>query len=151
MRRSKILFISSLLVFLIVAFLLFTGSSVLLIALSEDPYFPLGTLITWIGLIALPMSIYWGVKNFRVPKRRIHKFFSFLLKLTILLAILWVPISYGLAGNWSNTFTESVTFQGGQLAMKYFWTLSYGIPLLSLAILLINLSYSLLRTLNILQ
>ena len=145
MRRSKILFISSLLVFLIVAFLLFTGSSVLLVALSEDPYFPLGTLITWLGLIALPMSIYWGVKNFRAPKRRIHKFLSNLLKLTILLAILWVPISYGLAGNWSNTFTESATFQGGQLAMKLFWYFSYGIPIASIAVMIIHFITFLLR------
>lgn len=146
MSRSKILFIISLLIFLFSAFLLMTGSSVLLFELNKDPYIPLGTLITWLGIIALPMSIYWGVKNFRVPKRPIHKFLSNLLKLIILLAVLWVPISYGLAGNWSNTFTESATFQGGQLAMKIFWTLSYGIPLLAISVLLIHLCLSLIKS-----
>ena len=146
MSSSKILFIISLLIFLFSAFLLMTGSSVLLIELNKDPYIPLGTITTWLGIIAIPSSIYWGINNLRAPKRRIHKFLSFLLKLAILLAILWVPISFGLAGNWSFTFSSTPSFQGGQLAMKIFWTLSYGIPLLAISVLLIHLCLSLIKS-----
>ena len=52
---------------------------------------------------------------------------SVFLKIMILLGILWVPISYLLAGNLSFSFSEKETFQGGQDAMRWFWRLSYGI------------------------
>ncbi|MDX1315189.1 MAG: hypothetical protein R3356_06780, partial [Eudoraea sp.] len=51
--------------------------------------------------------------------------FALLLKILIILAVFWIPISYLLAGNLSNTFTEKAEFQGGQLAMKIFWFNSY--------------------------
>jgi len=54
---------------------------------------------------------------------------AFVLKAIILLAILWVPISYLLAGNIAFTFTESITFQGGQQAMKLFWYFIYFLSL----------------------
>ena len=107
--------------------LLVTGSSILTIALDTDKSIPFGTLITWAGMISLPLTIYWGVKELRKPTKKLNKILSGFLNIIIILGILWVPISYLLAGNLSFTFSEKETFQGGQVAMSWFWRLSYGI------------------------
>lgn len=57
MPVRKLLFITALAVIAICAYLLITGSPLLLRSLADDIYVPLGTFITWIGLIALPLSI----------------------------------------------------------------------------------------------
>ncbi|WP_141719727.1 hypothetical protein [Roseivirga misakiensis] len=107
--------------------LLFTGSPLLTTSLTSDGSVPLGTFITWAGMISLPLTIYWGIKELRKPSSKLNRVLSELLKIIILLGILWVPISYLLAGNLSFTFSEKETFQGGQAAMRWFWRLSYGI------------------------
>lgn len=112
---------------LITIILLVTGSSLLTMALDSDKSIPFGTLITWTGMISLPLTIYWGVNELRKPTRKLNRVLSGVLKIIIILGILWAPISYLLAGNLSFSFTEKETFQGGQVAMQWFWRLSYGI------------------------
>lgn len=107
--------------------LLVTGSSLLTIALDDKKLIPFGTLITWAGMISLPLTIYWGIKELRKPTIKLNKILAGFLKLIIILGILWVPISFLLAGNLSFSFSEKESFQGGQVAMKWFWRLSYGI------------------------
>ncbi|WP_019038496.1 hypothetical protein [Psychroflexus tropicus] len=75
-------------------------------ALDQAETIPLGTFMSWFGMIALPPSIYWGVKEFRQPTRKVTKYLSVLLKVILILGILWVPISYVLAGNLSISFSE---------------------------------------------
>lgn len=137
MNKQKIYFFSALTITFVVILLLVTGSSILLIALNDANTIPLGTFITWAGMIALPLSMYWGIKELRKPSNKPNRILSSLLKTIIALAFLWVPISYGLAGNFSFTFTEKATFQGGQVAMKWFWRLCYGIAIGSVATLLL--------------
>ena len=127
MLRRKIYFYSALILTLSVIILLVTGSSLLTMALDSDQSIPFGTLITWTGMISLPLTIYWGIKELRKPSSKLNRFLSGFLKIIIALGILWVPISYLLAGNLSFSFTEKETFQGGQDAMRWFWRLSYGI------------------------
>lgn len=127
MNRRKIYFFSFMIATLFTISLLITGSSLLTIALDDEQTIPLGTFITWSGMISLPLTIYWGVKELRKPSRRLNRILSGFLKIIITLGILWVPISYLLAGNISFTFSERESFQGGQVAMKWFWYLSYGI------------------------
>ena len=127
MNRRKTYFYCALLLTLSVILLLLTGSSLLTMALDSDGSIPFGTLITWTGMIALPLSIYWGIKELRKPSSKLNRILSGFLKVIIILGILWVPISYLLAGNLSFTFSEKETFQGGQDAMRWFWRLSYGI------------------------
>jgi len=131
-------FAASLVVAIIVVILLASGSSILNIPLDKKNTVPLGTFITWIGIIALPLSIYWGVKKLRMPQGGLYKAISILLKVALALAILWVPVCYLLAGNLSFSFSEKETFQGGQLAMRLFWIYSYGVVGLSLFVLLIH-------------
>ena len=132
MNKSKFYFYSALLVAIATLVLLFTGSSLLTLSLNSANTIPLGTFITWAGIIALPMSIYWGVKELRTPTTGINKILAICLKICIVLAILWVPIAYLLAGNLSFSFTEKATFQGGQAAMRWFWRLSYGIGIVAM-------------------
>ena len=136
-NRRKIYFYSALILALITIVLLVTGSTFLTIALDSDKSIPLGTLITWIGMISLPLAIYWGVKELRKPTRKLNRILSGVLKMIIILGILWVPISYLLAGNLSFSFSEKESFQGGQAAMLWFWRLSYGIGIGAILTLII--------------
>ena len=129
MKRRKIWFFGSLIVTLFVIFILTTGSPLLTMAMDKNDTIPLGNLIVWAGMIALPFTIYFGVKELRNPTRKLTKILAGFLKIIIILALLWVPISYLLAGNFSFNFSESESFQGGQIAMQCFWFLSYGIAL----------------------
>ena len=135
MNRRKIYFFSALILTSGVIFLLITGSSLLTIALDNKQTIPLGTYITWTGMISLPLTVYWGIKELRKPSRKLNRILSEFLKIIIILGILWVPISYLLAGNLSFSFSEKESFQGGQIAMRWFWYLSYGIGLGAVAIL----------------
>ena len=135
MNRIQIYFYSALILTLITIILLITGSSLLTMALGSNKSIPFGTLITWVGMISLPLTIYWGIKELRKPSGKLNKILSRFLKIIIILGILWVPISYLLAGNLSFSFSENETFQGGQTAMKWFWRLSYGIGIGSILII----------------
>ena len=137
MNSRKINFYGALILTLSVIILLATGSSLLTTALDNDKSIPLGTLITWTGMISLPLTIYWGLKELRKPSSKLNRILSGSLKIIIISGILWVPISYLLAGNLSFTFSEKETFQGGQVAMRWFWRLSYGIGIGALLTLII--------------
>ncbi|GMQ24875.1 hypothetical protein Aoki45_15570 [Algoriphagus sp. oki45] len=136
MNKRKTYFFVFLILTCCVIFLLITGSPLLVYPLDKGGLIPLGTFITWIGMISLPFSVYWGAKELRQPTSRFNMILSVVLKLLILLGILWVPISYLLAGNLSFSFSEKEVFQGGQTAMKWFWRLSYGIGIGSCLVLI---------------
>lgn len=135
MNKRNIWFYSSFVIFSLTLILLFTGSSVLTIPVMANNSIPLGTFITWAGMISLPLAIYWGVVKFRYPTDGSDKFLSGLLRIIIILALLWIPICYLLAGNLSFTFTEKESFQGGQTAMKWFWRFSYGLSTVPIVLL----------------
>lgn len=137
MKKRKIYFFGALILTSCTTVLLVTGSPVLSIALVNDPSIPFGTLITWSGMISLPLTIYWGIEEMRIPAGKLNKILSGFLKLMIISGILWVPISFLLAGNLSFTFSEKEIFQGGQLAMRWFWRFSYGIVIGTILTLII--------------
>ena len=124
--KQHIYFYSTLIVTLSVLILLITGSF-LLATVIPGTSIPLGTLLTWAGMISLPLTLYWGIKELREPSTKGNTILSKFLRILITFGILWVPISYLLSGNFSFTFSEKETFQGGQMAMRWFWYLSYGI------------------------
>lgn len=135
MNKRKIGFYSFLILTFCVIILLATSSSVLTIDLDNSNSIPMGTFITWVGMISLPLSIFFGIGKLRKPTGKFNRILAMLLKFILVLAILWVPISYLLAGNISFNFSEKETFQGGQVAMKWFWGLSFGIGLGAILIL----------------
>ena len=138
MNKNSIWFVCSIVVTICVIVLLVTGSPLLTMALNEAGSIPLGTFITWAGMLALPLAIYWGISSLRTPVELWDKILSIALKIILILAILWVPLSYLLAGNLSFSFSEKASFQGGQTAMLWFWRLSYGIAVGSVLILIIH-------------
>ena len=127
MDKRKTYFYCSLLLTLFAVILLVSGSSLLTINLIRGSTIPLGTLTTWVGMISLPLMIYWGVKELREPTSSLNKMLSRILKVVIIFGLFWGPISYLLAGNFSFSFSDKQTFQGGQAAMLWFWRVSYGI------------------------
>ncbi|MFY0602912.1 MAG: hypothetical protein JXQ93_03110 [Flavobacteriaceae bacterium] len=127
MNRRKIYFYCVFTLTISTIILIVTGSSLLTMALGEKKIIPFGTLITGTGMISLPLTIYWGIKELRSPTTKINTILAGFLKIIILLGILWIPLSFLLAGNLTFTFSEKETFQGGQVAMQCFWGLSYGI------------------------
>lgn len=137
MNRITIYFYLALVITVSVVTLLVTGSPLLNMSLNKAQSFPLGTLITWAGMISLPLTVYWGLAALRKPSGRTNRWLSIVLKTCIALGLFWAPIAYLLAGNWSFSFAERETFQGGQEAMKWFWRLSYGIAIGTLVTLIL--------------
>lgn len=137
MHNRKIWFYSSLIVMLLTVILLITGSPLLNITLDDDDAVPLGTFITWFGIISLPLSINWGIIELRNPKTYFTRYLAILLRIMLVIAVLWMPICYFLSGNLSFSFNEKDTFQGGQLAMRWFWRFSYGLALAPILLLII--------------
>ncbi|WP_420378886.1 hypothetical protein [Gilvibacter sp.] len=129
MNKQKSYFLIALSVTIFVLALLLTGSSLLNYNLSKSGAIPLGTFITWIGLVALSLSVYWGVRSLRQPHNLMYRRLSLVLKVAIGLAVLWVPVSFALAGNISFNFSTKPGFQGGQEAMRIFWGYTYGIAI----------------------
>ena len=137
MKPSNLRFLVALAVSSIVIVLFLSSSPLLTLGLDKADSIPLGTFITWAGMIAFPLTIYWSAKELRRPTNRWNSILVNLLKIIIGLGILWVPIAYLLAGNIAFNFSNQPTFQGGQTAMRYFWRLSYGIPIGAILILVI--------------
>ena len=127
MKKKNLYLIASVSIALTCFSLLLTGSRLLTIPLDSNDTIPLGSFITWAGMMSLPLSLYFASDKLRMPTMAIHRFLSVVLKLLVGLGVLWLPLSYALSGNMAFNFTESPTFQGGQLAMKCFWTLTYSI------------------------
>lgn len=145
MNITRIWFIGALIVFLVAAALLISGSPLLTKVLSNNPPIPWGTPITWLGLIALPTLLFCSVEKLRKPESRLYNYLGFALKIFLLLAILWVPVSYLLSGNLSFSFSEKEGFQGGQSAMRWFWRFTYGIVIAPLLILIVHWLSALIR------
>ena len=148
MKNRKLKFFSSLIVFVAAGYFLISGSPLVTMSLSKTANIPLGNLTTWIGMIALPLTFYYGIKGLREPGNKTERILSFVLKALILLAILWVPISYLLAGNMSNSFSNTPEFRGGQLAMRIFWINTYVTVAAPLLLGIIYGCYSLVRRIS---
>lgn len=128
----------SLFVVLISGYLLIRSSPVLTMTIDPAGRLPWGTVITWLGFIAFSCLLFYTSNKLYAPEHKIDRVFSWSMKVLIMAAVCWVPISYGLAGNLSFSFGEKSTFQGGQLAMKLFWGYCYTLVLAPLAVLIMH-------------
>ncbi len=115
----------SLPVLMISAVLMIAGSSILTVAIFENPYLPLGNIIAWAGIMALPTTIYFGINNLHKPTNYFERLIKYLLLSSIILAVFWAPVSYWLSGNFAFNFTYQPGFRGNHLASKIFWSFSY--------------------------
>jgi hypothetical protein len=119
-------------------FLLVSGSSFLLKPIIAGADFPGGTLISWVGLVSLPLSMLLNIRDFRLASIRKYKAYRIVLIGLTLLALSWGIISYLLAGNWMFSFGDSEKFQGSPEAFSFFTYYTAILVSLSLLILLIH-------------
>ena len=135
----KICFFLSLITLLASTVLLITGSSWLVLDLGNG--LPLGTITTWLGIVALPCTLFFGFQNLYNPKSLIFKRYRNLLFLLMALSVLWGFIAFLLAGNWSYNFAGREAFRGSVDASRWFWIYTYSViaePLLFLLIFTIH-------------
>ena len=123
---------------MIAVYLLLTGSALLEMSVLGTSL-PFGNLITWWGMIALPGAVFFGVKQMREPETSLYKVLSLSLKIILFLGVIWLPVSYFLAGNIFFNFTGNPGLQGGELGMKLYWANIYTIVIGSIGVLLIYL------------
>ena len=140
--------IISLSAFLICVYLLVTGSQILVKPLYKGSGLPCGTIITWIGLIAFPASVLFGIKKILDPDKSILRILNIVIKVNILLGLAWGFISYYLAGNWAFTFTPQNDFRGSTDASLYFFSFTLVIAILPLICLAVFLVHSLISRLQ---
>ncbi len=123
--KRILLLIFFLFVFIGSIYLLVTESSLLTISLIKGSSFPFGTFSTWMGLIAFPLILKYGIKPLYIPISNYHKSYNVILQMIVFFNLLWGGISYGLAGNWSFSFGQSEGFRGSAEAFRYFETISF--------------------------
>jgi hypothetical protein len=114
------------------AFLLITSSPLLTMPFIGIEGLPSGTLITWVGLIALPMMIYAAPGSLHPPETVLDRIMSVTMRCLLALAVLWVPVSYWLAGNLGFNFGNTGEFRGGQTALFYFFYYSIALVVMPL-------------------
>ena len=132
----------NILVFSISLYLLLNSSTILSTSISKTINIPIGSFLTWLGIISLPSLLLCSFKKLYQPKTSFQNIFSKIFKVLILFAILWLPFCYYLAGNIAFNFSNTSNFQGGQTAMKIFWNYTYSIVTLTLSVTLLYLFLS---------
>lgn len=148
MPRKTVFFII-LSIFLLTVYLVFSGAEILNKPLIKAIGMPFGTLISWIGIIAFPFSIYFACKHISNPKTRFSKNYQTVLKIIIILAFLWGIVGYYLADNWAFNFSSKSVFRGGVKAATYFWNYTYIIVILPILFVIIYGLHSVFKKINI--
>jgi len=144
MNSRKILLFVCLGLIAFILFLLLSGSPVLTAAIDPAGKLPAGTLITWLGFILLPLSIYIGIFNGPAAQDPLLNIFRMGLLVAFVLSLLWGFAAYGLAGNWSYSFSSGAEqFVGSVRAGEFFWYLNYLTAGWPLFVLLLYLGYRL--------
>jgi hypothetical protein len=118
-------------------FLIITGSPILNKPFIKDSTFPLGTVISWVGIIALTLVIYFIINKIYSSYSSNYKILRFIFKSIIILALLWGFIGFLLANNWAFIFQNHDKFRGSADASRYFWIYTATLVLLPILLILI--------------
>jgi hypothetical protein len=119
--------ITCILIIIVSASLLISGSEALGWAINKDPYIPLGNVLTWLSVIALPCSMYLGIKRVRMPQSKLDRVFKALVIVGVVFGVLWYPVSWYLADNFSGSFGGGGPFRGSARAGEYYWHYTYAV------------------------
>ena len=133
---------------IVAGFLLVTGSEILQLSLGADESFPFGTIVTWVGMVSLPVATRLGIQRTDFPGRRKSRLINRFLLASIALAILWGFVSYYLADNWAFTFRLQEQFRGSNRASRYFWYYSALVVLLPIFLLFAHMFFKGQKTLT---
>ena len=122
-------------VFATSAYLLLTASPLLAREAIAVIGLPLGNLVVWAGIFALPLACYLGFYGFLFQETRTSRLFRYGVKALLALSAAWGVVCFGLAGNWAYNFDGgSGGFQGSVDAAMAFWVYSVSIVGLSLLV-----------------
>ena len=142
----KLALIVPLIIFATASVLLISASPLLTYNLSKKSFFPLGTIITWVGIISLPTFIFLAISGFRKPNNILEKIFKWIFLNLIAISSVWGILGFVLAKNWSFTFSNTAEgFRGGTAAGYWFWNLTYILVLLPVLITIIYFLFSLFK------
>ena len=141
--KAKPVFLISLIILIICTYLLASGSDILGKSLIKGQNLPVGTLVAWAGLVSLPLTFYAGMSKVKRTFTSARKIFRYAIMVFVILAALWGPVSYLLAGNWSFTFEQQAGFRGSIKASGYFWKYTIIIVVLTLVFMLFYFLYML--------
>ena len=137
--RRKFLIISAMIIFLIAAYLLLTTSSILSIYILEKPGLPIGTVITWLGIVSIHILVFFGSRKLDRTSLISRRLIKPGLPVLFLLAILWIPIGFILSGNLAFNF-RGQTFLGTNIeSSEVFWFNNYFVVAAPIFLLLLQL------------
>ena len=143
MKNRRYIIFLLLVIFFGVAILLATSSSLLMVPLGNVPA---GTLITWLGLVSLPLLLVLLLRKLHKPENQVLNGFRTALFAILLLAVIWGFVAFALAGNWAFNFSSaSPSFRGSVRAGVYFWNYTYAVAGLPLVFLLVYGLYGLIK------
>lgn len=126
--RRTLVVILALAIFFSSVYLLATASPWLLAESARLPGLPFGTLVTWMGIVSLPIASFLGFREFLNRDTRVARVFRSLMICMHLLCAGWGFVSFGLAGNWAFNFSNTAdSFQGSVLAGQIFWAYTLSI------------------------
>ena len=115
------------------AYLLLTASPLLAREAIAVIGLPLGNLVVWAGIFALPLACYLGFYGFLFQETRTSRLLRYGVRALLALAAAWGVVCFGLAGNWAFNFDGGASgFQGSVDAAMAFWVYSVSIVLVTL-------------------
>ncbi|MCB0554951.1 MAG: hypothetical protein KDD02_15480 [Phaeodactylibacter sp.] len=144
----KTAFYIFLILLVLCAFFLVTGSPLLEKPILREPLFPAGAIIAWVGILALPASIYFGIENIYTPRTKPHRAYNLILKILTVLALLWGLVCFALADNWNFSFKNQEPFRGSTRASVYFWYFNAMVVLVPLVFLAVYGVHGVITTLQ---
>ena len=112
--------------------ILLQGSPILILPVFEGSDIPGGTVIAWLGLITLPLSILVGVRYIRKPISVVYRFYKRAFFIYTMLGLCWGLFAYLLSGNWAFTFSSEQAFKGSDAAFNMFLAYTVFTVILSL-------------------
>lgn len=125
------------LLFLACLLLIATGSPILEKPVRNELEIPFGTLISWVCIAMLPLSIIMSIRLIRKPTSKAYRFYKRVFIFLFLLSAAWGLISYYLAGNWSFTYSNTGVFRGSEKAFQIIVTYTFTLISLTLLFLVI--------------
>ncbi len=76
MKYQTLLFVLFLLTFILAVYSLVTAADYLVYPLINEPFVPIGTLLTWLGFVALPATVLFSTASLYSPQSSLGKVFS---------------------------------------------------------------------------
>ena len=111
---AKSKFWVAIIIVVLTALLLLSGSKLIMLPLLESPYIPLGNVMSWLALMCLPLAILQYIFLYGHLGKWIEIIYGILLRLALVAGFAWPFIGKYLSGNWANSFesrpSESAIF-----------------------------------------